>query len=251
VGAPPDRANPFAHLGVPFGLAHRGGAGEATENSPTAFQNAADRGFRAIETDVRATIDGHAVVFHDASLDRTTDRSGVASALPLAHLRGAHLANGDHPITLVEALERWPDVVFNVDVKADDTVEPFLRAVGQVGAWDRVCAASFSTRRMARMRALAGPRLATSLGSAEVLRLATGTLPRTVACAAQVPQRAGRFPLVTPAFVRRAHALELQVHVWTVNDPVEMVRLLDLGVDAVITDRPTVLREVLTGRRPG
>lgn len=238
-------------MGVPFGLAHRGGAGEATENSPTAVQNAADRGLRAIETDVRATIDGHAVVFHDASLDRTTDRSGAVSALPLAYFRGAHLANGDHPITLVDAFERWPDVVFNVDVKADDTVEPFLRAVGQAGAWDRVCAASFSTRRLARLRMLAGPRLATSLGSAEVLRLATGTLSRTAACAAQVPPRAGRFPLATPAFVRRAHVLGLQVHVWTVNDPVEMARLLDLGVDALITDRPSVLVGVLTGRRSG
>ena len=252
MGAPsPARANPFAALPVPLGLAHRGGAAEATENSPTAFQNAADHGLRAIETDVRATIDGHAVVFHDATMDRTTDRSGAVSAFPVAHLRGAHLANGDHPVSLVEALERWPGLTFNVDVKADDAVEPFLRAVGQVDAWDRVCAASFSTRRLARMRALAGPRLATSLGSAEVARLVTGTLHRTSACAAQVPRRAGRFPLVTPALLRRAHDLGLQVHVWTVNDPVEMAGLLDLGVDGLITDRPCLLAQVLADRRGG
>jgi glycerophosphoryl diester phosphodiesterase len=99
------------------------------------------------------------------------------------------------------------------------------------------------------MRALAGPQLATSLGSSEVFRLATGTLSRTPACAAQVPRRAGRFPLVTATFVRRAHALGLQVHVWTVNDPAEMARLLDLGVDGLITDRPSVLAEVLSARR--
>jgi glycerophosphoryl diester phosphodiesterase len=231
-------------------MAHRGGAGEATENSPSAFQRAIECGLPAIETDVRATIDGHAVVFHDAALDRTTDRSGAVSAMPLAHLRGARLANGDHPITLVEALERWPDASLNVDVKADDAVEPFLRAVAMVGAWDRVCAASFSSARLTRLRTLAGPRLATSLGSAEVVRLVSGTLRRTRACAVQVPHRAGRFPVVTSGFVRRAHALGLQVHVWTVDDPVEMVLLLDLGVDGLISDRPSVLAQVLAGRRP-
>jgi glycerophosphoryl diester phosphodiesterase len=234
---------------VPFGLAHRGGAAEATENSPTAFQNAVDRGLRAIESDIRATIDGHAVIFHDASLDRTTDRSGAVSAFPLAHVQSARLANGDHPVTLAEALERWPEVTFNIDVKADDAVEPFLRAVGRVGAWDRVCAASFSTARLRRLRALAGPRLATSLGSMEVARLVAGTLRGTSACAVQVPRRAGRFPLVTPSFVSRAHDMGLQVHVWTVNDPTQMVALLDLGVDGLITDRPGALAQVLADRR--
>lgn len=238
----------------PVGLAHRGGAREAVENSPSAFQHAVDLGFRFIETDIRATVDGHAVVFHDATLDRTTDGAGPVAALPLSHVLGRTLHNGEHPMPLVEALRRWPDVVLNVDVKADDAVGPFLRAVEQADAWHRVCAASFSTSRLRRLRSLAGPRLATSLGTSEVARLRLGVpVPAArAACAVQVPVRSGPVPVVTPGFIRQAHGLGLAVHVWTVNGVEEMGRLLGLGVDGIVTDRPSVLAEVLRewGGRP-
>ena len=240
--------HPFLHGAHPLALAHRGGAAESAENSPLAFQHAVDLGFRWIETDVRATIDGHAMVFHDATMDRTTDATGDLSSLPLAEVRSARLTDGQAPITLAEALDRWPEVRFNVDVKSDDTVAPFLRAVADADAWDRVCAAAFSTSRLRRLRGLAGPRLATSMGPSEVTRLVLGAPDHSPACAAQVPHRAWGVPLVTRRFVDRAHRRGVQVHVWTINDPVEMEALLDLGVDGLITDRPTALREVLTRR---
>lgn len=244
------RGGRHAYLGPgpPIAIAHRGGAGEATENSPATFQRVVDLGYRWIETDVRATIDGHAVVFHDADLGRTTDATGAMSALPLAHVRASSLHDGQHPITLADALRRWPQVRFNVDVKADDTVDPFLRAVDGADAWDRVCAASFSTRRLNRLRALAGARLATSMGPSEVARLAFGLPGRSPAVAAQVPRAVGTVPLVTASFVRRAHRRDLQVHVWTIDDPEEMRCLLDLGVDGIVSDRPCVLRELLMQR---
>jgi glycerophosphoryl diester phosphodiesterase len=232
----------------PIALAHRGGAGEAVENSPASFERAIGLGFRFIETDVRATRDGHAVVLHDATLDRTADLGGAVAALPLAHVQRAQLADGCSPVTLLEALRRWPSVRFNVDVKADDAVLPFLSAVDVAGAWDRVCAAGFSTARLRRIRALAGSRLATSMGPTEVVRLVIGAPVRTPACAVQVPPRQGRFPVVTGRFVQRAHARGLQVHVWTIDEPLEMERLLDLGVDGVVTDRPRILRDVLERR---
>jgi glycerophosphoryl diester phosphodiesterase len=229
-------------------MAHRGGAAEALENSPAAFQHAVDLGLPVVETDVRATIDGHALVFHDATLDRTTDLAGPVAALPLRRLQRARLGNGEHPMTLVEALTAWPQLLLNVDVKSADAIGPFLRAVADAGAWDRVCAASFSTARLQRLRAMGGTRLATSLGTGEVARLTVGRLPRTRAVAAQVPPRQGRVPLVTEAFVARAHARGLQVHVWVVDEAAQMDELLDLGVDAIVTDRPRVLREVLARR---
>jgi glycerophosphoryl diester phosphodiesterase len=244
----PRSTHPFLVGAHPLALAHRGGAAESAENSPLAFEHAVDLGYRWIETDVRATIDGHAVVFHDATMDRTTDSTGALSALPLAEVRSARLADGQAPITLAEALDRWPEVRFNVDVKSDDTVAPFLRAVADADAWDRVCAAAFSTSRLRRLRGQAGPRLATSMGPSEVTRLALGAPDRSPACAAQVPHRARGVPLVTRRFVERAHRRGVQVHVWTINDPVEMEALLDLGVDGLVTDRPTALREVLTRR---
>lgn len=246
--APFHSSVPFLSGGMPLAMAHRGGAGEQVENSPSAFQHVVDLGFRYIETDVRSSIDGHALVFHDATLERTTDAQGAVSALPVEALVRTRLRNGDHPITLLEALTRWPHVRFNVDVKADDSVAAFLRAVDQAQAWDRVCAAAFSTARLRRLRALAGPRLATSMGPSEVTRLAVGAPPGSPACAAQVPVRAGRVPVVTPTFVRRAHARGVAVHVWTVNEREAIGALLDLGVDGILTDHPTVLREVLVSR---
>ena len=240
--------HPFLVGAHPLALAHRGGAAEAAENSPLAFQHAVDLGFRWIETDVRATIDGHAVVFHDATMDRTTDRSGPVSALPLARVQSARLADGQAPITLVQALHRWPEVCFNVDVKSDDTIEPFLRAVAEADAWDRVCAAAFSTNRLTRLRERGGAQLATSMGPSEVTRLVLGAPDHSPACAVQVPHRARGIPVVTRRFVKRAHRRGVHVHVWTINDPVQMEVLLDLGVDGLVTDRPTALREVLLRR---
>ena len=240
--------HPFLVGAHPLALAHRGGAAESAENSPTAFQRAVDLGYRWIETDVRATIDGHAVVFHDSTMDRTTDATGGLSAMRLAQVREARMPDGQPPITLAEALHRWPRVRFNVDVKSDDTIAPFLRAVAEADAWDRVCAAAFSTSRLTRLREQAGPRLATSMGPSEVARLILGAPAHSPACAAQVPHRARGLPVVTRRFVQRAHRRDVQVHVWTVDDPVEMEALLDLGVDGLITDRPSVLREVLIRR---
>lgn len=240
--------HPFLVGAHPLALAHRGGAGESAENSPTAFQHAHDLGYRWMETDVRATIDGHAVLFHDESLDRTTDASGRLSATPLSQIRTARTSAGDSPITLAEALRRWPEMRFNVDVKADDAIAPFLRAVADADAWDRVCAAAFSTSRITRLRELAGPRLATSMGPSEVARLVLAVPDHSPACAAQVPHRARGVPLVTRRLVERAHRRGVQVHVWTVNDPVEMQALLDLGVDGLVTDHPTTLRDVLIRR---
>lgn len=244
----PARVNPFDGLPVPFGMTHRGGGREACENSPAAFDRTVALGFTVVETDVRATIDGHVVVFHDATLDRTTDAAGPISAQPLRRVQRASLANGEHPVTLAEALRRWPTLRFNIDVKSPDAIGPFLRTVAEADAWHRVCAASFSTSRLQRLRALGGPRLATSLGSGEVTRLVLGAPTPAGPVAAQVPARQGRVPVVTPGFVARAHARGLQVHVWTINEATEMGQLLGLGVDALVTDRPSLLAEVLARR---
>jgi glycerophosphoryl diester phosphodiesterase len=240
--------HPFVVGSLPLAFAHRGGAAESAENSPLAFQHAVDLGFRWIETDVRSTIDGHAVVFHDATLDRTTDATGELSAMPLAQVRSARMSDGAAPITLGEALQRWPEVRFNVDVKSDAAIAPFLRAVADADAWDRVGAAAFSTARLRTLRQQAGPRLATSMGPSEVARLVLGAPDRSPACAAQVPLNARGIPIATRRFVERAHSRGVQVHVWTIDDPVEMEALLDLGVDGLVTDRPTQLRDVLLRR---
>jgi glycerophosphoryl diester phosphodiesterase len=245
---------PYLDSPTPLAFAHRGGAADGDENTAEAFGRAIALGYRYVETDVHATADGVPVVFHDASLDRLTGAVGRVADLRWADLAALRIGGAGAVPRLDDVLAAWPEVRFNIDVKADTAAGPTVDVLRHAGAEDRVLLASFSDARLARLRALAGPRVATSLGRAEVAKLRlsswTGTrlrLPAS-AVAAQVPVRHGRLPIVDPRFVSRAHRLGLQVHVWTIDDPVEMVRLLDLGVDGLMTDRPEVLREVYAAR---
>ncbi|WP_424215653.1 glycerophosphodiester phosphodiesterase [Streptomyces sp. BI20] len=237
----------------PIPFAHRGGAADGLENTVAAFRRAREAGYRWFETDVHTTADGRLVAFHDATLDRVTDAGGRIAELPWARVREARVA-GTEPLPLFEELvEEFPDARWNVDVKAAGSVGPLVDLIARAGLWDRVCVGSFSEARVTRAWRLAGPRLATSYGVRGVaaLRARSFGLPaplRVGAVAAQVPERQGRVPVVDERFVRTAHARGLAVHVWTVNEAEPMERLLDLGVDGIMTDRIDVLRAVLEKR---
>jgi glycerophosphoryl diester phosphodiesterase len=249
-------AHRYAYLDAPAPLAfaHRGGAGHGDENTAAAFARAVDLGYRYVETDVHATADGVAVVFHDPTLHRLAGRRGRIAALRWADLVTVRVGGAAAVPRLDEVLDAWPQVRLNIDVKADGGVLPTVDAVARTGAADRVLLASFSDARLARLRGLAGPAVATSLGMRGVARLRLGSmtgrrlrLPGSVV-AAQVPVRYGQVPVVDRRFVRYAHRLGLQVHVWTIDEPAEMHDLLDLGVDGIMTDRVDVLRDVYASR---
>ncbi len=237
----------FAHRG-----AHGPDAGGVAENTMAAFEAAVRLGYRYVETDVHRTADGVLVAFHDDRLDRVTDRTGKIGDLPWSEVRRARLAGGEGVPLFEDLLGSWPDLRVNVDPKADAAVEPLAVIVERTGSLDRVCAGSFSGRRLARLRERLGPRLCTSLGPLGTvrLRLASVGLPTGsfAAACAQVPVRQGPVPVVDGRFVAAAHRRGLQVHVWTIDEPAEMERLLDVGVDGLMTDRPAVLKEVLTAR---
>ncbi|MBU6533192.1 glycerophosphodiester phosphodiesterase [Streptomyces mayonensis] len=240
------------HCG-PLAFAHRGGAADGLENTLRQFRRAVEAGYRYIETDVHATLDGRLVAFHDSTLDRVTDGAGRIADLPWETVRRARVA-GAEPVPLFEELlETFPGVRWNIDVKAEPALAPLLELIGRTNAWDRVCVGSFSEARVVRAQRLAGARLATSYGTRGVLglRLRSWGLPAAVrrsAVAAQVPEAQSGVPVVDRRFVRTAHARGLQVHVWTVNDPERMHRLLDLGVDGIMTDHIDVLRKVMEDR---
>lgn len=241
----------------PRAFAHRGwhcGELEGMENSLPAFRRACAEGFRYLETDVHVTSDGVAVVHHDPLLDRTTDRTGEIATLPWQQVRQAAI-NGVEPVSRLEdLLEELPDALLNIDVKTDGAVEPVLAVLRRTDAWHRVCLAAFSDRRLARIRALAGRDVTTSLGrhGIEVLWLAARAplpLRRLVAGRmAQVPVYHRNLTVADHRLARKAHRYGCEVHVWTVDDVTEMRRLLDAGVDGVISDRPDLLREVLRER---
>jgi len=239
------------HAG-PLAFAHRGGAGDWPENTMPAFEHAVGLGYRYLETDVHATADGVLLAFHDDRLDRVTDRSGEIATLPFAAVAEARV-DGREPIPLLEdVLGSFPEARVNIDPKHDHSVEPLIEVLERTDAVARVCVGSFSDARLRTLRARLGPDLCTAMGPREVARLRLDALsgrvhPSPSGCV-QVPESFRGVTVTNAAVVRAAHRAGLQVHVWTVDDPDAMVRLLDLGVDGIMTDRPAVLKDVLAAR---
>lgn len=242
---------PFLDHPGPIAFAHRGGGAEAEENTHAAIAHAVGLGFRYIETDVQATRDGVAVLFHDADLARITGSPGRIADLAFAELSARRTLGGE-PIPRLDAmLEAFPDIRFNLEPKTEAAVAPLAEAVARLSAIDRVCVGCFDEGRTRRVRALLGERLCWSPSRLGVARtwlagfgLPVGSLAFPVL---QVPRRSG-VEIVTRRFLAAAHARGIAVHVWTIDEEAEMERLLDLGVDGVMTGRPSVLARVLARR---
>ena len=249
------RLHPFLDHPRPIAFAHRGGALEVEENTMAAFAHAVALGYSHVETDVQATRDGVAVIFHDDDLERMTGERGRLAELTWDELSRCRTRGGERIPRLDEVLAAWPGLRINLEAKADAAVAPMAAAIARAGALDRVCVGSFEARRTARLRSLLGPGLLWSPAHAGVLSLWLRgwglPAPRPDFGAVQVPTQYKGIPLVTPRFVRAAHAAGVQVHVWTVDEAAEMRRLLDLGVDGLMSDRPTLLKEVIAGRGGG
>lgn len=251
---------PVVADGYPLVFAHRGGGDEVPENSLTAFAQMKDLGVLHIETDVHCTADGKVVVHHDPIVDRTYDGTGRVANLTWDEIRQMRNAAGERMPLLEEVLEEHPELWFNIDAKDDRVVDPLLHVLDRHKAFDRVMLASFSESRLKKIRRKARGAVSTSLGVSSVLRLVAAAQtatdpgswgipgPRVGVRAVQVPYRQGPVSVVNPRFIAAAHTLGLAVHVWTINDPAQMVELLDMGVDALITDRPTLAKELLVAR---
>lgn len=232
-----------------------------------AFAAAIQMGYRYIETDVHVSRDGAVFAFHDDVLERVTDRAGRLSELTSEEIAAADAGysftndggatfpwrgNSIQVPRLEDILESWPDVRVNIDPKTDAVVEPLMRLLRHMNAFNRVCVGAFSDSRLRRVRQLAGGALCTSMGprAVTVARLTSWIrfMPRLDADCLQIPASHGRVRLAEAGLVGAAHRSGLQVHVWTVDDEAEMDALLDIGVDGLMTDRPAVLRAVLQRR---
>ncbi len=226
-----------------------------------AFRAAVELGYRYLETDVHTTSDGVLLLFHDDSLDRVTDGRGRISELTAAEVAAARIG-GREPVPLFDELvAEFPEVRLNLDVKDWSSVRSLADGIERHHAHHRVLVASFSDRRRRAVLQLLSLPVASSAGvmtnalfvllgplmPAAWLRRVLRRALRDVQ-ALQVPVRYGAFRVVTAGYVRRAHALGLLVHVWTINDPAEMRRLLELGVDGIVTDRADLLKQVLLER---
>lgn len=242
-------------------LAHRGGMAETPENSRAAIEHMLSTGVTVLETDLRHTLDGVPVLAHDVTLQRRFGDPREISAVAWDELEQMRDVDGQPPFRLEDALRDFPEVVFNIDAKTDEVVTPMLRLVRALGAQHRVCLTAFSSRRTARIARITRGQAMLGMGMAEVARLLTwANLPSRAASvtplpwhgmqprAVQVPLTFRGLPVVTARFLAGAHSAGHVVHVWTVNDPQEMERLLDLGVDGIVTDVPSVAAAVFAGR---
>ncbi len=237
-------------------IAHRGLALGTPENTLLSFAKAMAIGVTHLETDVHATSDGVAVVSHDPDLGRLTGDATPISSRPWSAIRRIRLGADQTVSTLADLLDAFPDAFFNIDLKVDAVVDPAVEAIHGARARDRVLLTSFDDRR--RSRAISAlPGVATSPGSRGVLtaalagRLHAPMIARRVLSsvdALQVPDRFRGVRIVTPQLLKQAHAAGVEVHVWTVNDPSEMERLLVLGVDGLITDRADLALTVVASR---
>ena len=234
---------------MPLVYAHRGGAALRPENTIEAFDHGLDCGADGLEFDVHLSRDNVVVVHHDETLDRTTTGRGA-----LVERSAAELADLRVP-TLAEVLTRYPRIPIIVELKVDGValVRRVIDELRRDGAVDRAAIGSFFSRPLEEARAYE-PRLRTGASKEEtrwaLYRSWVGWPLRSAAFQEfQVPERSGLTKIVSPGFIRYAHRAKLPVKVWTVNEPDDMHRLLDWGVDALITDRPDVAARVVASRR--
>ena len=254
----------------PLNFAHRGASALAPENTLEAFRLAVEAGAGGLELDVHMSRDGELVVIHDASVDRTTDGSGAVAGMTLDELRGLDAGyrfspdgGRTHPYrgrgvgipTLAEVYEEFPAAFVNIEMKEAQpgVEEAVMEVIRDAGAEERTLVVSNRHGVVRRFRRLCGDRIPTGASRREIrdfyllsrLRLERSMCPPYVAL--QVPLDYRGIPLVTPRFVEAAHSRGVRVDVWTINEPGEMRRLLDLGVDVIMTDRPEALTGVLGG----
>jgi glycerophosphoryl diester phosphodiesterase len=263
----PLKPKPFFKANHPLVIAHRGGAGLAPENTILAFQNAYHMGVDVLEMDVHLTRDGHLVVIHDSTVDRTTNGHGRVRDMTLAEIKSLDAGyrfstdggktfpfrgKGVTIPTLEEVLSAFPDARLNIEIKPDDerAADKLVELIKAHHAENRVLVLSFHSKPLSRFRALL-PDAATAASKNEITlfwvmdKLYMWRIFRPKPDALQIPVRWGRYHIYSPRFVRDAHRMGMEVHVWTVDDPQEMKRLLDDGVDGIITNRPDLLMKVL------
>jgi glycerophosphoryl diester phosphodiesterase len=252
----------------PLVMAHQGGEELWPSNTMFALERAVALGVDVLEMDLHVTADGALVLIHDETVDRTTDGMGVVEQMTLAEVKaldaGHYWTDDDGQTfpfrgqgitiaTLEEVFQAFPAMPMNIEIKLVENVpvvEPFCQMIRQYGMQDKVLVASFHQDALDQFRATC-PEVSTSTTQNEVINffarhfvgLAASYSP--VAQAVQVPEYRSGIHILTPRFIKDAHSRGMDVHVWTVNDAEDMQRMIDLGVDGIITDRPDILLELL------
>lgn len=223
-----------------------------------AFESAVALGIEHLETDIHVSADGVVYCIHDHTVDRTTDGHGLVAALASDEIERLdagyrHRGEGGYPYrgksvaipTFSELASSFPDARLVVDLKEDAVVAPFADLVNRSEVGSRLIVGSFSDLRITRFRELTDGLIATSSGSATsrqwLMSSRVGRIGPAEPCALQLPLQRRGLRVVDAKLIDSAHNSGIQVHVWTINDPIEARRLFDMGVDGVVTDRPDLM----------
>lgn len=266
-GARPRR--PYLTHDRPLFFAHRGGSLLAPENTLVAFEKGVGFGADALELDIQTTSDGELVVIHDPTVDRTTNGSGPVAAFSLAELQkldaGYRFSTDDGQTfpfrdqgitipTLRDVMERFPALRINLDLKESSIAREkrLWQLIQDLRAEDRMLVASGDIHPpIVRFRKLCGGRVATSASAWEIRKFVFAVYGRVARFlrpaydALQVPESWQGTRIIFPAMLAAARWHGLDVHVWTVDDRPSMDRLLAMGVDGIMSDRPDILAEAL------
>ncbi len=229
--------------------AHRGGSIEAPENTLESFKYAIDLGSAYIETDVQLSADGIPFIFHDDGLSRLLGKDITFNSLHSNEINQLRLFESYQIPTLEEALKKFPGAYFQIDVKTDEVALPTMQVIQDLGAFNRVCIASFSSKRL-KLVIKNFPETCLSMGPMEILKLLLSSFglynKKVQGDCLQIPIYHYGIKLVTKRFVKFVQSLGLKIHVWTINDENTMQKLINIGVDGIITDRPKLLKDVLS-----
>lgn len=230
-------------------FAHRGGNEFAPENSFRAFKSAVDIGYKYLETDVHLTKDGFLIAFHDDTLDRVTDKSGLIRDLTLSEIKKAKIAGTDEIPLLSELLNSFTDCFFNIDCKVDETVQPLINLINNKDFINRVCIGSFSQKRINFIRKSLGREVKTSMGPAEVILskfLSYTSLGYNFKSSyTSIPIRRYGINLLDERNIKYLKSNNQKVIAWTINDEDQMKMLINIGIDGIMTDNLTLLKKVL------
>ena len=237
---------------TPQAIAHRGGSFSGAENTMNSFEHAINMGFKVLETDIQTTKDNKLIVFHDLTLDRLTNEKGTVREKTWNELKDIKILGKFQIPLLSDVFEIWPEIKINIDPKNDHCMDELISFLKNNNYFDRICIGSFSGKRLEKLRNVFGSKLCTSAGPKEVLKLKLASISQLNisinAQCVQVPVKYYGIKIIDKNFVEFCHSLNLKVHVWTINDILEMKRLLDLGVDGIISDNLEGLKRVFSKR---
>ena len=229
--------------------AHRGGSIEAPENTIESFEYSIELGSSYIETDVQLSSNGIPYIFHDDDLKRLFGKNIIFNSLHSDEIDELKLFDKYKIPTLESTLQKFPDTLFQIDVKTDEVVLPTMEVIKKTNSTDKVCIASFSSKRLKQVHKLY-PEICLSMGPFEVMKLLLASFGlyrnKVPGNCLQIPIYQYGIKLVTKRFINYIHSIGLKIHVWTINDEDTMQKLIDLGVDGIITDRPKALKDLLS-----